>query len=620
MNSYTAVPQLLLDLPNWVVWKLQTRDGRPTKVPYDANSNGHHRGANCNDSSTWSTFDRALEVASDIGGYFNGVGFEFSNCPVAGVEFDHIIRDGNPEPFALEILKLLNNPYTEISPSGEGLHAYVRASLPGEIKGRKFSANGYGAEIYFEGRFFTVTGNHYSGEGVPEIADISLVHFLVSQFKNEKFKKLWLGDISEYDNDQSRADLALADMLALHLNKDAQKVEQYFSASRLGRRDKWRTREDYRRMTVDKACETNALPTSTARVIPLTKELEFHLLTVQTGNHRDYVLAPLPGQYDGWFPLGNVSLIGGPSGSNKTTFILQLLLSQHIKAPFFGHETCGHSFLMLGADRGEDAHKRTMERMHLNPAVVPFQPLPLAWNLDAAQAIVNQIEATNPPPEIVFIEGVDMLVTEVNSIRVVSDFMHQLQKIARHYHIAIIGSLGSPKSRQGHGYAATRENFLGSAGWGRTAETMALLQFPQNDDTSGKRKLTVVLRNAQAEKFTLGFRDGQLEVTPDEPEGESSDLAAAEEIEWFQAQAKLAKSNPEKKWWTILDMERAFHLKHATADRHVKDAYAKKYLVQKPGSKNGRGLAKEFRWNESKTNLLWVDQQKQEAGEQVEAF
>jgi len=31
---YETVPQELKSLPNWVGWKLETRDGKPTKVPY----------------------------------------------------------------------------------------------------------------------------------------------------------------------------------------------------------------------------------------------------------------------------------------------------------------------------------------------------------------------------------------------------------------------------------------------------------------------------------------------------------------------------------------------------------------------------------------------------------
>ena len=137
-----------------------------------------------------------------------------------------------------------------------------------------------------------------------------------------------------------------------------------------------------------------------------------------------------------------------------------------------------------------------------------------------------------------------MLVTEVNNIKAVSYFTRELQKIARYYRVALIGSLGSPKVKEGHGYTATRDNLLGSGGWGRTVETVAILQFPKNDDTSGRRKLTVVLRNAPAEKFTLGFRDGLLEVLPDDGKGEEGNGQTGQvsrDIEWFQEQDEVGK-------------------------------------------------------------------------------
>ena len=351
------------------------------------------------------------------------------------------------------------------------------------------------------------------------------------------------------------------------------------------------------------------------------KELEFHLPAVTTNNtHREYVISPALGQKDGWFPLGAVSLVGGPSGGSKTTWMLQLLLAQALHVPFFGHDTYGRPYLMLGADRGEDAHKRTMDRMNLSLASIPFKPLSLAWDLGAAQAIVDQIEATDPLPEIVFIEGCDMLVTEVNNIKAVAYFVHALQKIAQHYRVAIIGSLGSPKIREGHGYTATRDNLLGSGGWGRTVETVALLQFPKNDDTSGRRHLTVVLRNGPAEKFPLKFVDGLLEIDPDSHEEDAGAGQASKDAEWYQTQARLAKKNPAKKWWTILDMEQALKMCHATAERHVRNDYTKKLLARKPGSKSGRGSAAEYHWNESKTNSIWLAQQEQDQADHDESF
>ena len=72
---------------------------------------------------------------------------------------------------------------------------------------------------------------------------------------------------------------------------------------------------------------------------------------------RPYVIAPLEGQIDGWFPLGEVSLVGAASGASKTTLMYQLLLAQERKEKFFHHETFGRSFVVFAVDRGEAAHE-----------------------------------------------------------------------------------------------------------------------------------------------------------------------------------------------------------------------------------------------------------------------
>ena len=336
MNLYNAVPQQLKDLPHWIVWKLEQRDGKDTKVPYDAKSNGKTYFAKSNDTTTWTDFTKAAAVATDVLSQYDGVGFMLQGTDLVGIDFDGVIYDKSVEPFVLEILKHLGSPYCEITPSGNGLRSFVECpALPAGQ--RKFSGNKYGAEIYIGaegGRYLTVTGNQFSGDGIPKIDDISLPYFLISQIRNDKLKKLWMGDTSEYGDDQSRADLALLDILARHLKNNAQKVEEFFTASKLGQRDKWTHRADYRERTIAKAIsgkESNASPATNRSV---SKELEFHLPAVTTNStHREYVVSPAAGQKDGWFPLGAVSLVGGPSGGSKTTWMLQLLLAQAVGSP-----------------------------------------------------------------------------------------------------------------------------------------------------------------------------------------------------------------------------------------------------------------------------------------------
>lgn len=257
MVSYSAVPQILKDLPQWIVWKLERRNGKPTKVPYDAKKSGAY--AKSNDVSTWTSFEQAVDASENIVNDYDGVGFMLQGTDLIGIDFDGVIHDGTAEPFVLDILEKMGNPYCEITPSGNGLRAFVQCAglPPGQ---RKFSGNKYGAEIYSGGeggRYLTVTGNHFSGSGVPKLENLDLPYFLVSQIRNEKLKKLWTGDLSEYGEDQSRADLALLDILALLFNRDPKKVEWAFTASKLGQREKWRDRKDYRERTIAKAVASN---------------------------------------------------------------------------------------------------------------------------------------------------------------------------------------------------------------------------------------------------------------------------------------------------------------------------------------------------------------------------
>jgi putative DNA primase/helicase len=164
-EPYTDIPQQLKDLPNWVNWKLDKQHG---KVPYNA-KNG--RKAKSNDPSTWATFDRAVAAAADGLNDYDGIGFMLHGTLLAGADLDGMLHAGVAEPFALEILKHLGNPYCETSPSGNGLHAFIECPvLP--AGGRKLSKNKYGAEIYHGGeggRYLTVTGARFSGDGIPKI-------------------------------------------------------------------------------------------------------------------------------------------------------------------------------------------------------------------------------------------------------------------------------------------------------------------------------------------------------------------------------------------------------------------------------------------------------------------
>lgn len=606
-----AIPDRLKTYANWVLWQWKFVDGKWTKPPYNPKANGTPELAKTNDPSSWATFPVALEkYETDGNSTYDGIGLVLPGTPFIGVDFDGVVHDGKVEPYVLAILEILGG-YSEITPSGTGVRTFAEcANLP---KGkRKFDGKDprqehkkYGAEIYIgnEGaRFLTLTGEKFSGSRIPVYENVDLAYFLITQIANHKFKALWTGDISAYGGDDSRADLALAAMLAKELNGDTKLIEQYFCNSALGQREKWIGREDYRKLTIAKALDGLRKTTPEELVCSFPK-IE--------GSHRDYIVGPQMGQKDGWFPQGSPSLVGGSSGGGKTTWMMDLLETQRSKNPFLGHETFGLRYIVIMLDRGNDAHQRTMERMGLDANNIPVAFIPMVVGDGALLSLLAEIEkcGSDNLPQIVFVEGADGLLEDANRMQFVAPFMSGIQRIAEHYHIAIVLSVGTPKMRIGEGYIAKRDCLVGSQIWGRMAETVAVIQYPAGDDTDLKRVMSVLPRNAPAETFKLVFDRGKL-ILDTETVNQPKEPV---EVTWFKHQALEAEQNPSKKWWTALDMERELDMAHRTVYRRIADAVAKGHITEKPGRKKGR--AAQYCWNDSYTNPLHIVQKQVEQSE-----
>src|ERR1700730_3645218 len=66
-----AIPAVMREARRWVVWNLETRHGKPTKVPYQAACPATC--ASSTDAMTWSAFDTAQTALAD--GKADGLGF-----------------------------------------------------------------------------------------------------------------------------------------------------------------------------------------------------------------------------------------------------------------------------------------------------------------------------------------------------------------------------------------------------------------------------------------------------------------------------------------------------------------------------------------------------------------
>ncbi len=141
------IPEELRRRPQWIVWKLEERDGEPTKIPYIAGGVGR---AKSTDMLTWRSFEEAVQALES--GRYDGVGFVFcSGDPFAGVDLDKCRNPhtGELEEWAAEIVEAFGG-YAEASPSGTGVHIIVRGKAPNKKRGR--------VEAYSSERYFTMTG------------------------------------------------------------------------------------------------------------------------------------------------------------------------------------------------------------------------------------------------------------------------------------------------------------------------------------------------------------------------------------------------------------------------------------------------------------------------------
>lgn len=268
MSSFLNIPQELREYKQWVVWRLEIRPGaKPTKVPYSPWMNGGM--ASVTDASTWGTFEQAIaapftclepcesELPVSQTGY-SGIGFVFTEeDPFAGIDLDD--THGDVEAYARQ-LKIFTefNSYSELSPSGQGLHIIVKGKLP---YGRRRAS----IELYSKERYFTMTGNvhlnvpieerqellqllfdqmggpaqTYSyAEDKPQIEeDDEIISKASGAVNGEKFQRLYNGDFQTLYPSQSEADFALVDIIAFYTQNRAQ-IARIFRASALGQRDK----------------------------------------------------------------------------------------------------------------------------------------------------------------------------------------------------------------------------------------------------------------------------------------------------------------------------------------------------------------------------------------------
>jgi putative DNA primase/helicase len=235
------VPAGLRERSAWVLWRSEERDGKATKVPYRADGRGR---ASTTDPQTWGTFE---QVAGASPLEAEGIGLVLDE--ISGIDLDDCF---DPESRELEgtagvIVGALDS-YTEISPSGRGVHVFFKGRRPGERRRRG------NVEWSIFGSEEPPRATQLSP--VIELDDRELIERAFHSKSGAAFGALWKGETNGYPS-QSEADLALCGALAFWTGPDPARIDGLFRRSGL-MREKWDTRRGdstYGAQTISRALE-----------------------------------------------------------------------------------------------------------------------------------------------------------------------------------------------------------------------------------------------------------------------------------------------------------------------------------------------------------------------------
>ena len=294
-QTLSNVPNEIKAIHHWIHWKLEHSEGKERKLPVSPNG----RRIDVHNPKNWLPLQEAIDKYNPQ--IHSGIGFVLDDSGYTGIDIDNCLetphKASSLKKWAIPLLDQIRGHYSEISPSGNGLKVWLKGDKPDWFNRTKLPIGDGAIEIHNH-QYFTVTGQvidpgHSETDGQarldgicqhlldqhPELfqeqkpqptsspvstkpaTDINLQQRLekARQARNgAEFTALFdRGEISQYDNDHSRADLALCQKLAFWLGRDEALIDEAFRQSSLYR-EKWEGRhsgggDTYGQMTIAKA-------------------------------------------------------------------------------------------------------------------------------------------------------------------------------------------------------------------------------------------------------------------------------------------------------------------------------------------------------------------------------
>jgi AAA domain len=243
----------------------------------------------------------------------------------------------------------------------------------------------------------------------------------------------------------------------------------------------------------------------------------------------------------GWFVRGDINLVHGFSGSGKSRLLIEMEDARRNGREFLGNKRPLNGLpLFICFDRDARDFKDMLVSMNL-PEDFANAADPQARGegknkMTAIQGVLD-IAKDFAYPELVVIEGLDILVGNGNNGEAVAEVLRGLQQIGRKTGCCIVGTVGSPKRQSTKDrYANTRHAVIGNQAWVRMSRTVIGMEMEMAGTASdrketGFRVVNLDTRHSRPRKFKVGFsEDGRMYEA-----GVKVEINEAEDMSYKQA-------------------------------------------------------------------------------------
>lgn len=373
------IPLLLKEKNTWCVWD--------KKIPYNPTT---CKNAKTNDITTFSDFDTAYNTY--VSKCYDGIGFGlFHNIGV--IDIDHCIDEaGHINELAKKIIELMNS-YTEISPSGKGVHImFYTSNFKYDTDTYYINNHKIGLEIYLPkmtNKYITVTGNRINNNDLsycddelknildmymhreekqnclqPINCDTSPVDYLsIGLLKDKKLISYWNGNRPKQS--ESENDAGFMAKLLYWTNGDIDKaIKAFLNSPYTSQKDEEHKNKVLRKDYLINTART-VMPNTTAVLDNLKFEAEKQKMKksqnlISARDLQNMDLPPTQYLVDNILPVGT-TIISAPPKSGKSWFVMQMGVAIACEKPFLNNPTHQTGVLYLAL---EDNENRLQERIN----------------------------------------------------------------------------------------------------------------------------------------------------------------------------------------------------------------------------------------------------------------